>query len=86
METTETRETIETNETIENNQNEVEPTPFEQICPRHDARIRQYYGCPKCVIEEVRRHEKRMDDLLMLDEPIPTDPVQPATAPMAEMM
>ena len=91
METTEIKEAIEiTDETIESSQNEVEPTPFEQHCPRHGARIRQYYGCPKCVMEEVRRHEKRMDDLLMddllmMDEPIPVDPVQQA-APMAEMI
>ncbi len=78
-------ETIETKETIDNNQNDVETTPFEQHCPRHGTRIRRYFGCPKCVIEEVRRHEKRLDDLLMLDEPIPTDSVQQATAPLAEM-
>ena len=78
-------ERTETNETIENDQNQVETTPFEQHCPRHGARIRRYFGCPRCVIEEVRRHERRMDDLLMLDEPIPVEPVDQATAPLAEM-
>ena len=77
--------TIETNEEIENNQNEVEPSPFEDHCPRHGTRIRRHVGCPKCVMEEVRRHEKRMEDLLMLDEPIPTESIQQTTAPLAEM-
>lgn len=57
-------------------------TPFDEICPRHGVRIRQHFGCPKCVIEEVRRHERRMDALLEYDEPIPADPAgQPTEIP-----
>ena len=80
-----TIETRETEETIENNQNEAETTPFEQHCPRHGTRIRRYFGCPKCVIEEVRRHERRMDASYLLEDPIPVDSVDQATAPLAEM-
>jgi hypothetical protein len=48
----------------EQNEDELEITPVIEICPRHGTRIRQYFGCPRCVIEEVRRHEKRMDAAL----------------------
>ncbi len=78
-------ETIETAETTENNQNGEQTTPFQEICPRHGTRIRPYFGCPRCVIEEVHRHERRMDASLLLEVPVPVEPVDQGTAPLAEM-
>jgi hypothetical protein len=65
-------------ETTENIQNETDVTPYEQICPRHGARIRQRHGCPKCVIEEVRRHESRVHISFKREVPVPPDSIDEA--------
>lgn len=57
-------------EVVEIEKEEAEIIPDLQICPRHGARIRRYFGCPRCVIEEVRRHEKRMDAAFRREEPV----------------
>jgi hypothetical protein len=46
-------------------------SPFQEICPRHGAKVHRYHGCPQCVIEEVRRHERRMDPSFMREVPNP---------------
>jgi hypothetical protein len=56
---------------IDDDRNEIEISPYDQICPRHGARIHQYHGCPKCVMEEVRRHESRIHAPLENEAPIP---------------
>lgn len=70
-------------EMIEPDQNQTEIAPFEQICPRHGARIRRYHGCPKCVIEEVRRHEGRIDPSVRSEDPISPDSIQKQVAASA---
>ena len=72
-------------ETENQNQNEAETTPFEQRCPQHGARIRRYFGCPRCVIEEVRRHEKRIDVPLEFEEPIQPESVERLNELIAEI-
>ncbi|TAM80134.1 MAG: hypothetical protein EPN47_16720 [Acidobacteria bacterium] len=72
-------------ETIEYDQNETEIVPFQQICPRHGERIRRYHGCPKCVIEEVRRHEMRIDPSLEQDIPVPVDSIDKPLAASADL-
>ena len=72
-------------EMIEPEQNQTEIAPFEQICPRHGARIRRYHGCPRCVIEEVRRHESRMDPSFMREDPIPADSIEEHAAASADL-
>ena len=69
-------------ETIEydQNQNQPESSPFQQICPRHGVAIRPFHGCPECIMEEVRRHERRFDDLFQREEPMATDPIDQADA------
>lgn len=67
-------------ETAEKNQNETEVTPFQEICPRHGARIRQRHGCPKCVIEEVRRHEGRIHISFRREIPVPPDSIDEAAS------
>jgi hypothetical protein len=67
-------------EAIVPDQNQTEIAPFEQICPRHGLRIRRYHGCPKCVIEEVRRHESRIDPLVRSEDPISPDSIQKQVA------
>ena len=42
------------------NHNEQETSPFQETCPRHGMRVQRHHGCPKCVMEEVRRHERRI--------------------------
>ncbi|HET9177063.1 MAG TPA: hypothetical protein VFQ24_01760 [Terriglobia bacterium] len=70
-------------EMIEPDQNQTETAPFEQICPRHGARIRRYHGCPRCVIEEVRRHESRIDPSVTREDPIPADSIEKQVAASA---
>ena len=72
-------------ETTENRQNETEITPFEEICPRHGEKVRRYHGCPKCVIEEVRRHERRIDSSIEREVPIAPDSVGKTHALSAEI-
>ena len=60
---------------IAHNYNEAETSPFQQICPRHGTRIHRHHGCPKCVMEEVRRHESRIHAPLDPEAPIPADPI-----------
>jgi hypothetical protein len=72
-------------DTIEYDENGTETTPYQEICPRHGARIRQYHGCPKCVIEEVRRHERRIDASLEREIPITADSIDKPNALLAEI-
>lgn len=67
-------------EPIEPDQIQTEIAPFEQVCPRHGVRIRRYHGCPRCVIEEVRRHESRIDPSVIGEDPIPVDSIQKQVA------
>ncbi|HEX5411123.1 MAG TPA: hypothetical protein VFZ27_04610 [Terriglobia bacterium] len=73
-------------EIIETDQNQTENAPFEQICPRHGARIRRYHGCPKCVIEEVRRHESRVDPSVTSEDPFPADSIEGQVAAGADLL
>ena len=67
------------------NCNESETSPFQEICLRHGERINRHHGCPKCVMEEVRRHERRIHLPLELEHdapheleheaPFPADPL-----------
>ena len=54
--------------TIKPEQTNTETIPYQPVCPRHGERVRPYYGCAKCVIEEVLRHERRAEDMLRLPE------------------
>lgn len=54
----------------EHEENGKEMIPYEEICPRHGARVSPSHGCPKCVMEEVRRHEGRIHLSLELIQPI----------------
>jgi len=56
---------------IDDDRNATEISPYDQICPRHGARIHQYHGCPKCVMEEVRRHESRIHAPIENEAPVP---------------
>jgi hypothetical protein len=67
-------------ETTETKQIETEETPFQEMCPRHDMRIRQRHGCPKCVIEEVRRHESRVHVSFGHEVPVPPDSIDEASS------
>jgi hypothetical protein len=70
-------------ENTEQDQNGAEIIPYEQICPRHGARVRQSHGCPKCVMEEVRRHERRIHLPIMGNQPVSApsnDSVDPLAA------
>ena len=44
----------------DHNCNEPTTSPFQEICARHGERKNRQHGCPKCVMEEVRRHERRI--------------------------
>ncbi len=57
-------------EIIEHKQNEAETPPECQRCPRHGSRVSRYHRCPRCVIEEVRRAERRLGALCQCEEPI----------------
>lgn len=72
-------------DTTNHDQNKTEATVYEEICPRHGARVRQHYGCPKCVIEEVRRHERRADALFERELPMATDSIFETIVPPAEI-
>lgn len=72
-------------EMIEPDQNQTESAPFEQICPRHGARVRRYHGCPRCVIEEVRRHESRIDPSVSSEDSIPADSIEKQVAASASL-
>ncbi len=60
-------------DTMDHNCNETEFSTYEQICPRHGARVHQFHGCPKCVMEEVHRHESRIHAPIETEAPIPDD-------------
>ena len=70
-ETTETRESTES-------------SPYQQICPRHGEKVHLYHGCPKCVIEEVHRHERRIGAMFECDLPIPADSIEKANEMLSE--
>lgn len=79
-------------EGTEHNFTESEISPFQEICPRHGAKMNRQHGCAKCVMEEVRRHESRihtpldLDLDLELDAPIPADglgDINPLSAELA---
>jgi hypothetical protein len=72
-------------ESTEHSQNEAQMIPCEEVCPRHGLRVRLYHACSKCVIEEVRRHERRIDAALEREEPIAADSYDEANALMAEV-
>jgi hypothetical protein len=74
-----------TMDTIEQNQHQPEETPFQQICARHGEKVCQHHGCPKCVIEEVRRHEQRIDALFQCEITIPADSIDKANALLADI-
>ena len=57
-----------------------EPAPFQEICPRHGERTNRQHGCPKCVMEEVRRHERRMHLPLEFDAPVELEHDAPLSA------
>ncbi|HET7102230.1 MAG TPA: hypothetical protein VFJ52_13840 [Terriglobia bacterium] len=59
----------------DHNCDETEISMCEQICPRHGVRVHQYHGCPKCVMEEVRRHENRIHAPIGTEAPIPADTI-----------
>lgn len=68
---------------IDDDRTETEISPFEQICQHHGARIHQHHGCPKCVMEEVRRHEGRIHMPIEHEAPVPAasmDNVSPMSA------
>jgi hypothetical protein len=62
-------------DTTNHDQNETEGTPYREICPRHGKRINRYHGCPKCVMEEVRRMERRIDASFERDLPMTTEAI-----------
>lgn len=57
----------------EHDNNETETSPFQDVCPRHGERISRHHGCPKCVMEEVRRHERRIHLPLELELEAPLE-------------
>lgn len=57
----------------EHDQNESETSPFQVTCPRHGAKVHRHHGCPKCVMEEVRRHENRIHMPLELEPDAPVE-------------
>lgn len=70
---------------IEHDQNEPELIPFQQICARHGAKINQYHRCPKCVVEEVRRHERRIAASFDREFRFAPDLIDEATPPAAKI-
>jgi hypothetical protein len=54
----------------EHKQNEAEMTLDGSRCPRHGSRVSRYHRCPRCVIEEVRRAERRHGELSQHEEPV----------------
>lgn len=71
---------------IENTHDKPEISPFEQICPRHSERIHRHHGCPKCVLEEVHRHESRIHAPLGHERPVPAESPGEANLPPAEII
>jgi hypothetical protein len=74
-------DTIERDQTEPETTENTEPTeasPFEQIGPRHGMKVHRYYGCTKCVLEEVRGHEKRIGESFRCEVPVPADSIDPA--------
>ncbi len=57
-------------EIIEHRQNEAETIPDSQRCPRHGSRVSRYHRCPRCVIEEVRRAERRLGALYQREDSV----------------
>jgi hypothetical protein len=78
-------------EGTEHNFTESEISPFQEICPRHGAKMNRRHGCAKCVMEEVRRHESRIHASLdvelelELDAPIPANALGNANPLSAEI-
>lgn len=73
----------ETTETAESRES-TESSPYQQICPRHGEKIHLYHGCPKCVMEEVHRHERRIGALFQCELPIPADSIEKANEILSE--
>jgi hypothetical protein len=78
---------------IEHDQTEPETTdaattindsPFQEICRRHGAKTHRYRGCPQCVIEEVRRHERRIGTLFECESAIPAESIERVNKLMSE--
>lgn len=78
-------------EGTDHNFTESEISPFQEICPRHGTKMNRQHGCPKCVMEEVRRHESRihapleLELELELDAPIPSDAMGSVNSLSAEI-
>lgn len=49
--------------TIEHKETTEEMRQDSQTCPRHGSRVSRIHRCPRCVIEEVRRAERRFGEL-----------------------
>jgi ribosomal protein L37AE/L43A len=62
----------------------INPSPFQEICQRHHAKIHTYHACPQCVMEEVRRHERRIGTLFECEAAIPADAIERANKLMSE--
>lgn len=62
----------------EHGQSEPQMTPDIDRCPRHGSRVSRDHRCPRCVIEEVRRAERRHGVLSQQDEPVVADSVHQA--------
>jgi len=60
-------------DTTDHNVYQSETSCFEDVCPRHGARMNRHHGCPKCVMEEVRRHESRIHAPLELEQDAPAE-------------
>ena len=66
--------------TIERDHKGIEDSPFQETCPRHGAKLHRYRRCPKCVIEEVRRHERRIHVPFEHEAWLPADSMREAAA------
>lgn len=60
-------------DTVNHDHNESETSPFQDMCPRHGTKVHRHHGCPKCVMEEVRRHESRIHLPLELEQDAPLE-------------
>lgn len=58
-------ETVEEQEPIQ-----AETALDSERCPRHGSRVSRSHRCPRCVIEEVRRAERRHEEPFQREESV----------------
>lgn len=65
-------------------QNGEEFTRYTQRCPRHGARIRRFYGCPRCVVEVFQSRLRQFDTPCGCEKLVPAGSIYQRNAQLAE--